>query len=168
MRGGSVRIEGKPWDRPRVGPSELPVQSLRRGPPLCVQCQEAKPSALCRILDGSHQASTQPRTTAAAMYQQLGNLRPMRLVRCPSWMELDGTNNPFGISGEEKDGARVGFRNGPSPPLLSPLKRQRREKTHGRSRLDRVYQKLGKSSEIRVPRRRNQSLDRACLVGHVG
>src|SRR4030088_1585313 len=139
---GSVRIEGIPWDRPRGDPSDLPIQVLRRVSPLRVQRQEAKPGAPRRLLNGLHQLRAQARAAATAVYQQLRNLGAMRLVRCPGRVELDGTRDPFDIASYEEDCAGVGCRNGPSPPVCSALERERREKTHGSSRLDRVHQKL--------------------------
>ena len=93
------------------------------------------------------------------MYQQLRNLRAMGLVRRPGRVELDGTSDPFEIASHEEDRTGVGCRNGPSPPVFSAFERERREKTHGSSRFDRVDQKLSESSEIGVTYRRNQLLD---------
>src|SRR5258708_27965281 len=93
----SVRVQGKPWDRPGVGPSDLPVQLLRRGSPLRVQCQEAEPGAARRTLNGVHQFSTQARAAAPAMHEQLRNLAAMRLDRRPGRVELDGTDDPYDI-----------------------------------------------------------------------
>ena len=81
-------------------------------------------------------------------------------------MKLDGTNDPFDIASYKEDCTGVGCRNGPSPPVFSALERERREKTHGSSRLDRVYQKLSEGSEIGITHRQNQSLDHVCLLGH--
>src|SRR2546428_3639457 len=100
---GSVRIEGIPRDRPRGGPSDMPIQVLRRISPLRVQCQEAEPCAPRRVLNGAHQLSAQARAAAPAMHQQLRYLRAMRLVRCPSRVELDRTNDPFDIASYEED-----------------------------------------------------------------
>jgi len=100
------------------------------------------------------------------MDQQFRNLRAMRLVRCPGRVKLDGTNDPFDIASYKEDCTGVGCRNGPSPPVFSALERERREKTHGSSRLDRVYQKLSEGSEIGITHRQNQSLDHVCLLGH--
>src|SRR5438034_4723263 len=75
---GSARIEGIPRNRPRGGPSTIPIQALRRISPLRVQCQETEPGSPRRVLDGLHQLSAQPHAAAAAMYQQLRNLRVMR------------------------------------------------------------------------------------------
>src|SRR5438445_5978899 len=98
---GSVRIEGISWDRPRGGPTEMPIQVFRGASPLRVQRQEAEPRAPRRVLDGQHQLSAQTRAAAAAMHQQLHDLRAMRLVRCPGRVELDGTDNTFDIDGDE-------------------------------------------------------------------
>lgn len=100
------------------------------------------------------------------MYQELRNLRAMRLVRCPGRVELDGTDNPFDLASDEEDCTGVGCSNGPSPPVFSALERERHEKTHGSFRLDRVDQKLSESSEIGITHRQNQSLDHVCLLGH--
>jgi hypothetical protein len=100
------------------------------------------------------------------MYQQLRDLRAMRLVRCPGRVELDGTHDSFGIASDEEDGTGVGCRHGPTPPIFSALKRKKREETHGSSRLDCVDQKLGERSEIGVTHRQNQSLDHMCLLDH--
>src|SRR6266581_8090287 len=113
---GSVRIEGIPRDRPRGCPSTIPIQAPRRISPLRVQCQETEPGAPRRVLDGLHQLSAQSHSAAAAMDQQLRNLRAMRLVRCPGRVELDGTNDSFDIAGYEEDCTGVGRRKGPSPP----------------------------------------------------
>src|SRR5438309_7899215 len=162
---GSVRIEGIPWDRPRGGPADLPIQLLRRVSPLRVQREEAKPGAPRRLLNGLHELSAQARAAAPATYRQLRNLGAMRLVRCPGRAEWDGTRDPFDIASHEEDRAEAGCRNGPSPPVFSALERGRREKTHGSSRLDRVHQKQSESSEIGVTRRQNQSLDHvSCLA----
>src|SRR5947208_13203548 len=162
---GSVRIEGIPRDRPRGGPPETLIQALRRVSPLRVQCQEAKAGAPRRVLNGSHQLSAQARATAPAMDQQFRNLRAMRLVRCPGRVKLDGTNDPFDIASYKEDCTGVGCRNGPSPPVFSALERERREKTHGSSRLDRVYQKLSEGSEIGITTGRiNRSIMCVCLV----
>ena len=83
----------------------------------------------------------------------------MRLVGCPGRVELDGTNDPFDIASDEEDCLGVGCGNGPSPPVLSARERERREKTYGSPRLDRVYQKLSQRSEIGITHRRKQSLD---------
>jgi len=163
---GSVRIEGIPRNRPRGGPSTIPIQALRRISPLRVQCQETEPGAPRRVLDGLHQLSAQPPAAAPAMYQQLRNLRVMRLVRCPGRVELDGADDPFGIASHEEDCTGAGCRNGPSPPVFSALDRERREKAHGSSGLDRVYQKRCERSEIGVAHRRNQTVDHVCLLGH--
>jgi len=100
-----------------------------------------------------HQLSAEARPTAAAVYQQLRNLRTMRLVRGPSGVELDGTNDPCDIASYEEDRTGVGCRYGPSPPVFSALEREGREKTHGGSRFDRVHQKLSEASEIGISHR---------------
>jgi len=128
MRRGSVRIEGIPRDRPGVDPSEPPIQVLPGGTSLCVQCQEAEPRALRLVFDRSHQPSADSLAAAAAMHQQLHDLRTMRLVRCPGWVELDGSDDAFGIAGGEEDCSRVGCRDGPAPPVFGVLAREGREK----------------------------------------
>ncbi len=163
MWGDAVWIESKPWDSSSVGPAESPIQVLRYATPLCVQRQEAKSGVPRHVLDGAHQLSTQARTAAAAMHQQLCNLRAMRLVRRPGWVELDSPNNPFGITDYEEDGARVGCNDGLSPPVLSALKRERCKKTHRCPGLDRVDQKLRESSKIGVTHRRNRSFNHGCF-----
>src|SRR5438309_11904886 len=90
---GSVRIEGIPWDRPRGGPADLPIQLLRRASPLRVQREEAKPGAPRRLLNGLHELNAQARAAAPAMYEQLRNLGAMRVVRCPSRVELGGAGD---------------------------------------------------------------------------
>ena len=159
MQGGSVRIEGKPWDRPRVGPSELTIQVLCRATPFCVECQETEPGATRRVLNGLHKPSTQTGAATPTMYEQLRNLRPMRLVRCPGRVELDRANDPVGIAGDKDNRSGVGGRSGPSPPVFSALERERREKTHGSSRIDRIHQKQGETSEIGVTHRQHQLFD---------
>src|SRR5258708_37472166 len=77
---GSVRIQRIPWDRPHVGPPDLPIQLLRRGSPLCVQCQQAESGVARRVLNGFHQLSTQARAAAPAMHEPLSNLGATRLV----------------------------------------------------------------------------------------
>src|SRR2546428_4131264 len=144
----------------------MPIQVLRHVSPLRVQCQEAEPCAPRRVLNGLHQLSAQAPAAGSAMYQQLRNLRAMRLVRCPGRVELNGTNDPFGIASYEKDCTGVGCRNGCSPPIFSALERERREKTYGRSRLDSIYQKMSESSEFGVTHRQNQSFDQVSLLGH--
>src|SRR5439155_8143279 len=81
-------------------------------------------------------------------------------------VEQDRSDDPFGITSDEEDCTGVRRRNVTSPPVLGAIERERREKTHGRSRLDRVDQKLSESTEIGVTHRQNQSLDRVCLLGH--
>src|SRR5437867_11449895 len=98
---GPVRIEGISWDRPRVGPSDVPIQALRRVPPLRVECQEAEAGAPRRLLNGLHQLSAQARAAAPAMDQQLRNLRALRLVRVPGRAALDGPDDPVGLAGPE-------------------------------------------------------------------
>src|SRR2546425_2905009 len=144
----------------------MPIQVLRHVSPLRVQCQEAEPGAPRRVLNGLHQLSAQAPAAGSAMYQQLRNLRAMRLVRCPGRVELNGTNGPFDIASYEKDCTGVGCRNGPSPPVFSALERERREKTRGSSRLDRIYQELSESSEIGITHGQNQSFDHVSLLGH--
>jgi len=82
--------EGIPRDRSRDGSIRSSDTSAPPCLPLRVQCQEAKPGAPRRVLNGSHQLRGQARATAPTMYQQLRNLRAMRLVRCPGRVELDG------------------------------------------------------------------------------
>ncbi len=93
------------------------------------------------------------------MHEQLRDFRTMRLVRRPGRVELNGTDNPFDIASDEKNGLCVGYRNGFAPPVFSALHRERRKKTHGGSRVDRVYQELGERSKIGVRHRLGQSLD---------
>jgi hypothetical protein len=51
----------------------------------------------------------EPRSAAAAMHQQLRNLRALRLIRCPGRMELDRAYNTFGSAGHEEDGIGDGL-----------------------------------------------------------
>src|SRR5258708_17463454 len=75
---GSVRIQRIPWDRPHVGPPDLPIQLLRRGSPLCVQRQKAESGVAGRILNCFHQLSAQGRAPAPAAAEQPLHLRAVR------------------------------------------------------------------------------------------
>jgi hypothetical protein len=155
----SVRIESIPGDCSRRGPSDLPVQVLCRVSPLCIQGEEAKAGGPRRVLNGLHQLSAQAGATGPPMHQQLRNFSPMRLIRCPSGVELDCTNDPIGIASDKEDRLGVGGSYDPSPPILGALEGERREKAHGRSGRDRVHQEPSEGAEVGLTHRGNQSFD---------
>ncbi len=138
-RTAPICIERVSGDDPDIGPSHLAIQLLCDLSPFRIQGQQGEPSGSGAGLQGVHERPPDPLLATTTMHDQFGHIGAMKLVRSPRRMELACANNPLIVARHEKRGLGMAFGQGIASPFFCAREGQGSQKTHGCSRINRVY-----------------------------
>lgn len=169
----AIGVDGVVGDRADERPAQGAVEALSRAAGARVEGQERETPFTRDAFDGLHELAAQTPSLCSTMDDHFAHLGPVRLVGSPRGLELDRgddltrSRTLVWIARDEDRTFGVEAGEGRPPPGFGLGERERLEKTHGRTGVDRVNQQRREGLEITLFAGGGQNFDGSVLHGEV-